>query len=427
MENLAHQWLPSLSIPAWLGYALVALLFAKYLFFYLLQRKGQTDPSFVQRLHRYFAQEQIHEGRRYSMRHRNLSLLDSLITYPLLGLFVFAGWSAMLESWSQSLTGHWFAALVLYLAVVLFAITLLSLPLSYYQNFIIEKEEGFNKQTIGLWLWDMVKANVIQIILLTLLLAILIQIIELFPKFWWLLGAAAVALFSLALTYIAPIWIMPLFNKFTNLEDKELHQKIMELSETAGINIKNIFVMDASRRSSHSNAFFAGISKSKRVVLFDTLLQSHSHEEIISILAHELGHWRKGHVRKGLFLSIVATFVGFILLYILFHWQPLRDWFHIQNLASVTFFVAAMFVMQISALIITPISSYFSRKHEREADAEALKLYPNGQAQAETMRKLVLHNKSDLLGHPWVQAYSASHPHPLERIEFAHSHGTQIS
>lgn len=177
--------------------------------------------------------------------------------------------------------------------------------------------------------------------------------------------------------------------------------------------------MDASKRSSHSNAFFTGLGKYKRVVLYDTLLEKHGHGEIGSIIAHEMGHWRKGHIWKGTLVSVLFTFAGFGLLFAASQWSFLKKIVYFEQTASITFLIGAIFFIQFFSLFFTPIHAGRSRKKEWQADEEALRLHPYGQDQADMMKKLVVNNKGDLLGHPFIHWYQASHPHPLERIEYA--------
>jgi STE24 endopeptidase len=406
-------------LPWYTGYLTVLFLFLKYLFFFFLDKKGQRNEIFTKRLLKYFEPETLDQGRKYSQRHRNLSLLGNLFFYPLTGFFIFAGWSQSIETWAQGLTGNWMLALGYYLVCTMALFTITSIPVSLYRTFVIEKEEGFNTQTLSLWLLDLLREFFLGFIFGFLVSIILLAIIQALPDSWWAWGAFALSAFSIFMAFITPWLIMPLFNKFSPLADEDLEKDMLVLAQRAGMKVKKILVMDASKRSRHSNAFFSGLGASKRIVLFDTLLEKHTKEEIISILAHEMGHWKRGHIRKSLVISTMASLIAFYLLFIIFQRQDVLSIFHIKNIASATFLISAMFLSQLASIFVGPLSAWYSRKNEKEADKEALLLYPKGQVQADTMKRLVKENRGDLLGHPLVDLLTASHPHPLERIEFA--------
>ncbi len=405
----------------WIGWLIVLLLFCKYIWMYFLQQKGNTNPAFQARLLKYFSQEQISQGRRYTARHRKLSFYENLIHYPIMGIFLFAGLSFWLENSINQWTSYLFLQVALFFAIVFAFSQLISMPLDYYRNFVIEKQEGFNRQSLPLWLTDILKEYILSLFLVSLIFSLILLVMQWLPQTWWLGGSIAVIAFTLFLTYFAPIWIMPLFNKFTTLPDGELKQLVLNLAHRAKIHVNGVFLMDASKRSNHSNAFFTGLGKSKRVVLFDTLLEKHSNGEILSIIAHEMGHWRKGHIWKGTLVTIIMTFAMFGILYWASHWPLLKKIVFFDKPASITFLISTIFFIQFFNIFFVPINAYRSRKQEWQADSEALKLYPNGKDQADMMKKLVLENKGDVLGHPWIHWYQATHPHPLERIEFAYT------
>lgn len=401
------------------GSLMILLLWLQSLSTFILQRRGNRKQEFRRRLLNFFSQEELERGRSYSSKHRNLSFLEHSITLPVMGLFLFTGWLADIENWTRQLSSFWLLSHFIFIFLLVLTSSLLSAPSSLYRTFKIEKEEGFNQQTPALWFKDQLKGIALGSLILWLLSAAIMSVIRHYEESWWVIGAVIISVFSLFMNYIAPIWLMPIFNKFETLDNPSLNEKIREIGEKAGIRINKIFTMDASKRSKHSNAFFAGMGSTKRVVLFDTLLEQHSEEEILSILAHEMGHWKKKHIQKGTLLSVLFSFAGFYFLYRISDWSFALELFHIKTTDTMTFLISALFLFQFISMLIDPISSFFSRKNEREADAVALKLYPNGDAQAQAMIRLVKENRSDLLGHPFVQALHASHPHPLERIEYA--------
>ncbi|MEY3913171.1 MAG: Protease HtpX, partial [Pseudomonadota bacterium] len=267
---------------------------------------------------------------------------------------------------------------------------LLGLPLSLIQTFGVEQRFGFNKMTWGLWLSDLVKGVVLGLVLGLPLLWLILWLMAAGGSLWWLWAWVALVVFQVFVMWIAPNVIMPLFNKFTPLEDESLKQQVSELMARAGFTAQGFFVMDGSRRSAHSNAFFTGFGANKRVVFFDTLLKQLSPAEMRAVLAHELGHFKHRHVLKMMATSFIVTLLGLALL----GWLSQQVWFFTglgvtpQIALSVDDQAAAlvsndalalllfMQVVPLASFFITPLSSSRSRRYEFEADAYAMQQTP---------------------------------------------------
>ena len=243
-------------------------------------------------------------------------------------------------------------------------------------------------------------------------------IIQSNPNYWWIWLWGFFLVFSLFLIYISPYVIEPLFNKFTPIEkeDEGLEQGIREMMSKVGIKVSRVFKMDASKRSKHTNAYFSGIGKVKRIILYDTLLEKMSHNEIIAILAHEAGHWKKKHVLKRI---IISELLGFISIYISFriiNSNILTDLFHIE---TSTFFVKLIllgFLGKIIGFPFTPLGAYFSRRHERQADRFACELTGETESLASSLIKLSKDNLSNLHPHPVFAKFFYSHPPVVQRV-----------
>ena len=307
------------------------------------------------------------------------------------------------------------------LLVVAFALVggLVGLPLSLYQTFGIEQRFGFNHTTPRLWLMDLVKGVLVGLVLGLPILWLVLWLMDAGGPLWWLWAWAALVVYQLLVMWIAPNVIMPLFNQFTPLQDEALAQRVQALMARSGFSAKGFFVMDGSRRSAHSNAFFTGFGNAKRVVFFDTLLKQLNMDEMEAVLAHELGHFKHRHVQRMMLSSFVISLLGLALLGALSQ----QVWFYTglgvsPNLQGGNDALALLLFMQVVPLVtffVSPLSSWRSRRYEFQADAYAL-AHSDGQALASALLKLYRDNASTLTPDPWYVAFYYSHPPALQRL-----------
>jgi STE24 endopeptidase len=299
----------------------------------------------------------------------------------------------------------------------LLAIQQISLPFDWYRQFKLEESFNFNKQTTRLWLSDKIKELVLGLVLLGTVIFILFFLYEkmslLVGDYWWILAFVALFLFQIFLMVLWPRFILPLFNKLTRLEDRELEDKLQALAQKTGFKSREILVIDGSKRSSHSNAFFTGFGKFRKIVLYDTLLKQLNHEEIVAVVAHEIGHYRLGHIPKRLFVSFVLGLLYFWII----HQLLVSSWFTTGlNLPSV--FVGELSPVLIAVILfgcvftfwISPLSNFFSHKHEYEADRFAADSGDSKQSLLSALRKLSTENLSYPLPHRLVSVFYHSHP-----------------
>jgi len=237
------------------------------------------------------------------------------------------------------------------------------------------------------------------------------------PDFWWLAGWLFVLLFSLFLFYISPYIIEPLFNKFSPIANKNLELHIKEIMSRVGLTVNRVFIMDASKRSSHSNAYFTGIGHVKRIVLFDTLLANHKDDEIIAILAHEAGHWKKKHILKMLAVSQIFAFIGFYVAYRLTTGDFLTELFRLDIPNMHTKLLLVTFIGSLVLFPLKPLFVFLSRRHEIEADNFALDMIKSPRPLAEALIKLGKDNLANLHPHPWYATMYYSHPPLVQRVE----------
>lgn len=300
------------------------------------------------------------------------------------------------------------------------------IPFDIYHTFVLEKKYGFSTITWKLWLTDLMKSLMIATILMGVLLSAFMAFILYLPKSWWFWAWIFFTAFEILLMWLFPVVIAPLFNKYEPVQDEALKEKITALLANAGLKAKGIFQVDEGKRSRHTNAYFTGIGKTKRIVLFDTLLASHSHEEILSVLAHEIGHWKKKHILKQLIFMIAASFVGFYLVYLLVNWRPLYGAFGLQQTPVYAGLLLVSLYFSCIAFFFSPLGAFISRRYEREADKMAHELIGISEPMINALKRLAKDNLSNLHPHPWYVWFYYSHPPLLERIEYLKSIDKEI-
>ena len=296
---------------------------------------------------------------------------------------------------------------------------LIGLPLSLFQTFGIEQRFGFNNTTPKLWVSDLLKGLLVGMVLGLPILWLVLWLMQAGGTLWWLYTWAALVVYQLFVMWIAPNVIMPLFNKFTPLEDATLKERVTALMTRSGFTAKGFFVMDGSRRSAHSNAFFTGFGAAKRVVFFDTLLAKLNGDEMEAVLAHELGHFKHRHILKMMATSFATSLAGLALL----GWLSQQVWFYtglgvMPNLNgnnSALALLLLMLVLPLFTFFVSPLSARRSRKFEFEADAYAV-ANSDGKALANALLKLYQDNASTLTPDPWYVAFYYSHPPASQRL-----------
>jgi STE24 endopeptidase len=352
----------------------------------------------------------------YTVEHARVDRIGAILSIGITLVFLFGGGLNWLnnriaaQGWPPIFSG------VLFYLVLIYADTLIKMPFSLYNTFSLEKRFGFSNQTMKLWLQDLLKSLLLNTLLLAFLLYGILWLIMALPHMWWLASWVFVLLFSVFLLYVSPYVIEPLFNKFSPIEDHALEERITKTMSRAGLMINRVFTMDASRRSSHSNAYFTGIGHVKRIILFDTLLVNHPAEEIIAILAHEAGHWKKKHILKMLVLGQVMALAGFYLAYKLTAGDRLAELFKLDVPSMHAKLLLVAFLGILVLFPLKPLMAYLSRVHEIEADNFALDLTGTPHALAGALIKLGKDNLANLHPHPWYAAVYYSHPPLVQRV-----------
>ncbi|WP_319778589.1 M48 family metallopeptidase [Maridesulfovibrio sp.] len=341
------------------------------------------------------------------------SSISTLVTI----LFIVWGGFNLIDLWAHGFGyGPVVTGLIFYAGLAVLS-DIASLPFSLYSTFVIEEKFGFNKTTLKTFFLDKLKGYLLGAIIGGAILSGVLLFFNAAGSLAWLWCWLFTVLITLGIQYIAPTWILPLFNKFTPLEDGELKNKIEGFAAENGFELSGIFMIDGSKRSTKANAYFTGFGKKKRIALFDTLINSLSTDEIVAVLAHEIGHSKLGHIRKRMLMSIINTGVVFLIMSFFLGNKELFAAFGMQNIsvhAGLIFF--ALLYTPVS-IVLSIFSNIRSRKHEFEADAFAAKTTHTPESLVTALKKLSVSNLSNLTPHPFYVWLEYSHPPVLQRID----------
>jgi STE24 endopeptidase len=380
---------------------------------YLLQR-GSTVPEGFQDI---IDHEQLKKISAYTVDSDRFQMIAALASQ---GFFLVVLLSGFLP-WVVRVIERWGFGLIvdglIFFAVLSILLNIVRIPFNLYDTFMIEGRYGFNRTTLKIWISDLFKSVALLAILGGLVLCLLLALVVYGGKAWWLWAWVWIGGFELLMLWLFPIVIAPLFNKFEPIENKALEYRIGTLMEKVGLRAKGVFKMDAGKRSRHTNAYFTGIGRNKRIVLFDTLLASHTEEEVLAILAHEVGHWKKKHVLKQIILLELLSLGGFYAVARFLEWQLLYRTFGFQeSIPYVGLFLIGAFISPLG-YFAQPLESAISRRFEREADDFALDLMKTAEPMRDALKRLATDNLANLAPHPLYAWVYYSHPPLVERIE----------
>lgn len=352
----------------------------------------------------------------YTLEKSRFGVLAEIFDSLVLAMVVFGGvlpWLFVrIAAWGAP-TAVWDDALFVLIAGLLMSIP--GLPFEWWEQFRLEAKFGFNKATPGLWISDKLKGMALMLVIGFPLLWALLSLVQWVGPMWWLWGFALIFGFQLLMLVLYPKLILPLFNKLTPLPEGELRTRLLALGDRTGFRAQTIQVMDGSKRSGHSNAFFTGFGRFRRIVLFDTLIAQLTPEELEAVLAHEIGHYRCGHIPKMLAVSAAMMLGGFGVL----AWLAQSTWFNPAFGFPAGALAPAFLLFGLLSGLVTfwfsPVTNFFSRKHEYEADAFARSAVGGAAPMLGALRKLAQKNLSNLTPHPWYSAFFYSHPTLVER------------
>lgn len=356
------------------------------------------------------------KSQEYTRINTHFGVLVATLSLALTLVFWFAGGFRYVDELVRGVGWGPIGTGLLFIAVLIFLKSLFSLPVTVYDTFVIEERFGFNRTTWKTFVLDLVKGLLLAIVIGGPLLAGVLAFFQFAGSWAWFYCWIGTTLFSLILQYIAPTWIMPLFNKFKPIQEGDLRQRILEMAEKARFPLKDVLIMDGSRRSAKSNAFFTGFGKNKRIALYDTLVEKHTVPELVSVLAHEIGHYKKKHILQNLLIGIVHNGVLFFLLSIFLNQKGLFDAFYVEQpsiYAGLVFF--GMLYSPIE-MIIGLFLQIKTRWHEYQADRFAVSLMQESDSLISALKKLTADNLMNLTPHPFYVFLNYSHPPVLQRI-----------
>jgi STE24 endopeptidase len=399
----------------WIIIAIIVLdfLFEKYLDYLNTKTMSEVLPDEVKGI---YDEEKYKKQQAYQRENNRFGLLSSSFSFALtLAMFLFFGF-AFVDSLAWGITANAIVAALFFFGLIMFASDLLSMPFSVYDTFVIEEKYGFNKTTPKTFVLDTIKGWLIGGLIGGGLLAIIILIYQETQNMFWIYAWILISAFSIFMAMFYSNLIVPLFNKQTPLEEGELRDAIQKFSDKVGFKLNNIFVINGSKRSTKANAYFTGFGAKKRIVLYDTLINEMEIDEIVAVLAHEIGHYKKKHVIQGLLIGLVQTGIVLFIFSLLINNENLSQAlgvevpnFHIGLVAFGVLYTPVSFVLGI-------FMNLLSRKNEYQADAFAAQ-YFNPESLASALKKLSVKNLSNLTPHPKYVFFHYSHPTLLQRLK----------
>lgn len=389
-------------------------------FLYYAQYNGSQSPELRGKAEIHFSAEEIERGFAYSRRGFWVRLLRTALDLVLLLVLVQTGAAAWLSDRLPFSSGNrWFVHAPLFTVILVSGLFLFHLPFSFYFGYVLERRFDFATLSLPGWFLLQTKNLVVLLVLAALASLLWFGLLRFLPRGWVLAVPAAFLSCQAVLTFLVPVVLLPIYYRASSLEAGTLRERVVEVAERAGIQVKDVLVIDASRYSRHTNAFVTGLGASKSIYLYDTLLGDHPEGEACTVVAHEAGHWRAKHVLKGLALAGLGLLVGCLLLQFLYPslasalgdgWRPLTDPGSLP---------ALYLLLVLAGFFSSPLPAGISRHFEREADRAAVELTGDPEAFVAAEKRLARTNRSQVLPHPLVVFWFASHPPSLERIESA--------
>lgn len=377
-----------------------------YIFYVLFPGSAGSDVL------KHFSSEQVTQAREYARFLRLVSIMAFMVQVGFMLWFVFSGKAGLFDSFCRKIAGgNYWAGLLLFISLFWLGLKLLALPFTFLSSYYWQHRWGFSTQTLPAWWLDYAKSAGLDLLLFLAGALILFWLMNKFIRSWWLWTSLLLAGWLFFQMLIWPVLVSPLFNRFEPVNDPGLLHMVQSLSQKAGLEVDQVLIMDASRRTTQANAYFTGIGGTKRIVLYDTLINNYPSEEVEAVVAHEMGHWSKGHVLQGLVWGAAANFLLWALLYgVIGRALPSSRPIPAAYLAVIMLF----FTMILFAG--SPLENSISRGMEEEADRVAVQLTGDKEAAVKLEVNLAVKNLSDVAPAPFIRWFGYSHPPAPERI-----------
>ena len=353
-----------------------------------------------------------------SKKYNNTKLVigigKAIISFILLYLFIALGFSLALQNYIQTVIENSYLIFMIFVFMIGIFSSVLFMPINIYTGFYLEHKYNLSNQTFFKYFLENVKSMLVGLVIGIPILLLFFYVVNQFGDLWWLVFASAMFLISVVLSQIFPILIMPIFYKIIPLEDEELKTRITNLSKGAGIKVENVFSFDMSKNTKKANAAFTGLGKTKRIILGDTLLNDYSKDEIETVIAHELGHYKHKHIIKNLIFGTISSFLTFFIISIIY--KNSLGWFDFERITQIAALPLLSLWAMIIGLIQSPIGNILSRKYEFEADRYAIESTLKPESFIRTLNKLTDQNLGDKEPHPFVEWFFYSHPSIKNRV-----------
>ena len=400
-------------------YIIIGILIFDYLLEQTLDYLNATRRSanLPEKLKGIYNEEKYHQSQEYDKANHKFSIVTS--TFNLLVLLLFLSFSgfAYVDDIARSITTNYILIALLFFGIIMFASDIINTPFSIYDTFVIEEKFGFNKTTPKIFITDKLKGWLITAIIGGGLLALIIWFYQQTGRYFWIYAWALVSLFTIFMAMFYTSLLLPLFNKLKPLEEGELKTQITNFCKKVDFQLDNVFVMDGSKRSSKANAFFSGLGKKKKIVLFDTLIDKLSPEEIVAVLAHEIGHYKKKHTLISVISSVLQTGITFYILSLFVGNPVLSKALGAEEASFHLGLVTFGFLYSPISTLIGLFMNSISRKNEYAADQFAAENF-NGKYLQNALKNLSVNNLSNLTPHPAYVFVHYSHPPLLKRLQF---------
>lgn len=375
------------------------------------------SPDLPDEFNNYYDNDRYKKSQLYLKENTLMSMIHKTFFTILILLLIIYGGFNYVDQFARSFNFGYIITGLIFTGILIIANQILEIPFSVYDTFVIENKYGFNTTTIKTYILDMIKSAIIGAILGGFIYSCILWFFNIFQTWAWLYCWIAVTILQIFILFIGPILILPLFNKFKPLEDGELKFAVENYAKSQNFKMKGLFTMDGSKRSTKSNAYFTGFGKYRRIVLFDTLIEKHTVEELVAVLAHEMGHFKKKHILQNIIISIIISGSVFYLLSLFINNPELFRAFKMEETSIYASLLFFGFLYEPISMILSILTNALSRKHENESDEYAVKTGSSPEAMISALKKLSVDNLANLTPHPLLVKLKYSHPPVIKRIE----------